>query len=89
MTKYGLIIAAPGFLLATAALSAELRGRVVGGSDGDTFTPLTADKQLVKIRLAEIDAPESGQPYGNRSKQVLSNLVFGKDVPVRVRPPAP
>jgi endonuclease YncB( thermonuclease family) len=57
----------------------------VGISDGDTFTLLSADKQQVKIRLAEIDAPEAGQPYGNRSKQALSSLVFGKNVLVRVQ----
>ena len=65
--------------------AADLSGRVVAIADGDTFTLLTADKQQVKIRLAEIDAPESGQPYGNKSKQTLSGLIFGKDVRVVVQ----
>jgi endonuclease YncB( thermonuclease family) len=66
--------------LAMPGASAEIHGRVVSISDGDTFTLLTAEKQQVKIRLAEIDAPESGQPYGQKSKQALSDLVFGKYV---------
>src|SRR5262249_1944345 len=33
-----------------------------------------------KIRLAGIDAPEHGQPFSNRSKQNLYDLVFGKEV---------
>jgi endonuclease YncB( thermonuclease family) len=35
-----------------------------------------------KIRLAGIDAPEKGQPFGERSKENLSRLVFGKEVRV-------
>jgi endonuclease YncB( thermonuclease family) len=35
-----------------------------------------------KIRLAGIDAPEKKQPYGQRSKQSLSDLVFDKQVMV-------
>ncbi|MBL9048294.1 MAG: thermonuclease family protein, partial [Tabrizicola sp.] len=35
-----------------------------------------------RVRLAEIDAPEKGQPYGQRSRQVLSGLVFGKTIRV-------
>ena len=65
--------------------AADLQGRVIAISDGDTFKLLTANKQQVKIRLAEIDAPESGQPYGNKSKQALSGLIFGKDVRVVVQ----
>ncbi len=68
--------------LSPALFAADLSGGVVGIADGDTFTLLTSDKQQVKIRLAEIDAPESGQPYGNKSKQALSGLLFGKDVRV-------
>ncbi len=71
--------------LSPAIFEADLSGGVVGISDGDTFTLLTSDKQQVKIRLAEIDAPESGQPYGNKSKQALSGLIFGKDVRVDVQ----
>ncbi len=72
-------------LLSDSAMSSELQGRVVSIADGDTFTLLTADKQQIRIRLAEIDTPESGQPYGNRAKQALSQLVFGKEIRVEVQ----
>ena len=72
-------------LLSFQTQAADLTGRVIGISDGDTFTLLTPDKQQVKIRLAEIDAPESGQPYGNKSKQALSGLIFSKDVRVVIQ----
>ena len=57
----------------------ELRGRVVGVADGDTLTVLDAGRQQIKVRLAEIDAPEKAQPYGQRSKQALSGLCFGRE----------
>jgi len=38
-----------------------LNGKVVGVTDGDAITVLVAD-QPTKIRLAEIDTPERGQP---------------------------
>lgn len=76
------------FLLALVhvamATVAEVRGRVVTITDGDTLTILERDKRQTKIRLAEIDTPEKRQPYGTKSKEVLSNLVFGKDVRVVV-----
>lgn len=67
------------------AHAATISGRVVGVHDGDTLTLLTAEKRQVKIRLAEIDTPESAQPYGSRAKQALSDLVFGQDVLVDVQ----
>lgn len=57
-------------------------GTVVGIADGDTLTVLNNDKQEVKIRLAEIDAPEKYQAFGARSKQSLSDLCFGKQVEI-------
>lgn len=57
-------------------------GDVVGVADGDTITVLDADKVQHKIRLAEIDAPEKAQPFGNRSKRALNELVHGKVVRV-------
>ena len=58
---------------------ADFTGDVVGVADGDTITVLRDNKQ-VKVRLADIDAPEKAQPYGNKSKQALSALVYGKAV---------
>lgn len=73
------------FLVGAWAVAADYTGRVVGVSDGDTLTLLTADKQQVKVRLGEIDTPESRQPYGERAKQVLSALAFGKEARVVVQ----
>ena len=72
-------------LLSAPTMPSELQGRVVSIADGDTFTLLTPENRQIKIRLAEIDTPESGQPYGNRAKQALSELVFGRDVRVEVQ----
>lgn len=59
-----------------------LRGRVVALSDGDTITVLDAGNNQHKIRLTGIDAPERKQPFGSRSTEHLSALVFRKDVEV-------
>lgn len=72
-------LAACAFALAASAQAGELRGRVVGVADGDTLTVLDAGHQQIKVRLAEIDAPEKRQPFGQRSKQSLSGLCFGRD----------
>ena len=65
------------------ASEVAFRGRVVGVTDGDTITVLDEQNQQHRVRLAEIDAPERGQPWGDRSKQALSVLVFGKSVSVQ------
>jgi endonuclease YncB( thermonuclease family) len=61
-----------------------LDGRVVGVSDGDTYTILTQEKQQVKVRLHGIDCPESHQAFGSKAKQFASSLVFSKDVSVEI-----
>lgn len=63
------------------ASAMDYSGKVVGISDGDTLTLLVSDGAIfkqVKVRLAEIDTPESAQPYGQRAKQVLSDLAYNK-----------
>lgn len=60
---------------------ADFTGKVVSVADGDTITVLV-DHTQIKVRLIEIDAPEKKQAFGNRSKQVLASMVFGKVVQV-------
>jgi endonuclease YncB( thermonuclease family) len=72
-------------LTSPLVLAADISCKVVGVSDGDTFTCLTDAKRQVKVRMAEIDTPESKQPYGTRSRQALSDLVFGKTVVLKVQ----
>lgn len=74
------IITIASIIFVGNALAYEITGRVVGVADGDTLTILDATNTQHKIRLADIDAPESGQPYGNRAKQRLRALVAGKTV---------
>ena len=55
---------------------------VIGVSDGDTLTVLSRGRP-VKVRLANIDAPEKQQAFGTRSKQSLSELCFGRDATLK------
>ena len=63
-------------------LAAALVCLVVGISDGDTLTARCPTGDVAhpysqdKVRLAEIDAPESSQPYGRRAKEYLSALCY-------------
>lgn len=74
-------------LLLAALLSASLPAyadRVIGIADGDTLTVLH-DQRPLKIRLADIDAPEKKQSFGQRSKESLSDMCFGKDATYRTQ----
>jgi endonuclease YncB( thermonuclease family) len=67
-------------LVTFASFAAEFEGRVVGVADGDTVTLLDSTKTQHKTRLQGIDAPESGQAFGQKSKANLSAMVFNRDV---------
>jgi endonuclease YncB( thermonuclease family) len=55
-------------------------GKIVGVHDGDTITLLDENKTQYKVRFNGIDAPELKQDFGNKAKESLSDLVFGKTV---------
>lgn len=70
-------------LCAQTASATTTRCTVVGVTDGDTLTCLTAQKRQIKVRLAEIDTPERAQPFGTAAKKVLSDMVYGQNVELR------
>lgn len=58
--------------------------RVVGVSDGDTLTALSAERRQLKCRLYGIDAPEKKQAFGQASKLSLSQLSYGRTARIEV-----
>jgi endonuclease YncB( thermonuclease family) len=69
-------------LAAPAAWAETYQGKVVRVSDGDTLT-LLVDRKQIKVRLTEIDAPESKQAFGQRARQSLGELCAGQAATVR------
>lgn len=72
-------------LMAFSASADTLTGHIVAVQDGDTLTLLDVSQHQHRIRLAEVDAPEighgknrPGQPFGQQSKQSLSDLAYDR-----------
>lgn len=59
-------------------------GKVVSVYDGDTMTVFVDGAKALKVRMAEIDAPEKAQKFGDKSQQYLHGLVFGKTVELQI-----
>lgn len=73
--------------ISTETVSADAEqiiGRVVRVIDGDTVVVLDGSNQQHRIRLAQIDAPETKQAYSMASKKALSDLIANKEVTVKV-----
>ena len=60
----------------------SFEGKVVKVIDGDTVQVLDNQNANIRVRLYGIDAPESKQSWGKKSKQALSSAVAGKTVKV-------
>jgi endonuclease YncB( thermonuclease family) len=67
-------------------IEAALLCLVVAITDGDTLKARCGDPghyNQVDVRLAEIDAPEKGQAFGQASKRALSDLCFRETATIR------
>jgi len=71
--------------LALCVTAAELRGKCIRVTDGDTITVEEKDGGKFRIRLAGIDAPENTQPFGKESKAYLSLLLLNQEVTVKFK----
>jgi len=63
----------------------EFIGRVVTVIDGNTFEVIGPDKEIQRLVLAGIDSPDPGQPYAEKAKRLLEQLVLNKDVLVQLQ----
>lgn len=69
----------PVLIWANVALGEEFNAKVIAVLDGDTIMVLR-DGAKVKIRMANIDAPEKDQAFGMESRQSLLDMVQKKQV---------
>lgn len=68
-------------LCAGPAMAQSFTAHVASVHDGDTLT-VQAGERRMKLHLAEVDAPELRQSYGQRSRQSLADLCFDKSAQV-------
>ena len=68
-------------IFSASLCAAQIQGHVIRVLDGDTLEILQ-DKKPVRVRLANIDAPEKKQDYGRWSTDMMKSLVAGKTVTV-------
>lgn len=67
----------------TGADAATITGKVIKVLDGDTIDILNNNKPE-RIRFNGIDAPEKGQPHGQKAKQYVLDLAANKIVTVNI-----
>ena len=68
-------------LLPATLCAAQIQGKVIRVLDGDTIEVLQ-EQQSVRVRLLNIDAPETKQPFGRWSTNQLKSLLAGQPVTV-------
>jgi len=82
MTNWHRYLAILFVTLVTSTAAADINGKVVAVTDGDTIRILDNNSTQHRIRLTGIDAPEKAQPFGNASRKHLASMVAGKEVRV-------
>ena len=72
-----------GLLFFPCLVFADTQCIAVKVSDGDTFTCKGTYQRLIQVRLADIDAPENGQAYGNQARKALNQLIYKQAVTLK------
>lgn len=77
-----LLLAGVMCLAQQASAQGQYLAEVVRILDGDTVEVLTTVRKTQRVRLANIDAPERGQAFGEVSRQALAGMAFRQTVTV-------
>lgn len=72
-------------LAASAWADGALRGQVIRVAGGDVITLVDAQHREHRLRLAFVDAPEIGQPFGDEAQSALAAMVLGREVTANLR----
>lgn len=64
----------------------EIQGKITYVSDGDTYH-FVSDENITKmrIRLSEVDCPETLQEFGLEAKEFVVNRILNKKVLIKVK----
>ncbi len=84
MRKTWLLPTVISLIISMPAIAGSISGKVVSIADGDTLTILDSSNSQTRVRLSAIDAPEKAQAFGQRGKQELSDICFGKQATIKV-----
>lgn len=82
--RFAILVWLSLLFFSTATTAEVFNAKVIVVMDGDTILVLR-DGRKIKIRLANIDAPEKDQPFGNESRESLLELVGKKEVSVETK----
>jgi endonuclease YncB( thermonuclease family) len=78
-------VASPTPPLERAGRAHPLHGIALDVHDGDSFVLRAEDGRRLRIRIAGIDAPELGQPWADKSRRALGDLLRGRRIRVEPR----
>ena len=80
-----MLLASSFFILCPALIYPQIlfEGAVIRVSDGDTLI-VRAGEVNFRVRLHGIDAPERGQAYGTKARDILAGMVTGAAVTIKV-----
>lgn len=71
-------------LLLLTLISCSHSGKIIRVIDGDTIIVLNENNTTTRLRLAEVDCPESNQNMGQEAKYFTQSQVLGKNVTYKV-----
>ncbi len=72
-------------ILAVSAYPVDFEGKIIEVVDGNTVVIETEEKEVVKLWLDEVDAPELVQNYGTEAKAYLVKVALNRKVKVQLK----